>query len=153
MSKVAVIAGSKSDKIFVDECEKYLNYFGIENQIKFLSAHRNSEQVREFALSLEKKGFGVVIAIAGMAAHLPGVIASMTALPVIGVPVNASSLNGLDAVLSILQMPAGVPVATMALDKAGARNAAVFAAQIIALTDINIKDKLIQFRKGGSKLK
>lgn len=152
MKKVAVIAGSKSDKTYVDECVKYLDYFKIEYEIYFLSAHRNSDEVRELALSLEEKGFTLVIAMAGMAAHLPGVIASMTTLPVIGVPLNASSLNGLDAVLSILQMPAGIPVAAMALDKAGARNSAVFAAEILALSDENIKKGLINFKKSGSKL-
>ena len=151
MKKVAVIAGSKSDKKFVEECSEYLDNFNIDHEIYFMSAHRNSEEVRNLALSLEEKGFTLVIAMAGMAAHLPGVIASMTTLPVIGVPLNASSLNGLDAVLSILQMPAGIPVATMALDKAGARNSAVFAAEILALTDNAIKENLIKFKKNGSK--
>ncbi|MFC1725244.1 5-(carboxyamino)imidazole ribonucleotide mutase [candidate division KSB1 bacterium] len=152
MSKVAVIAGSKSDKLFIDECQKYLEYFGIEYETRFLSAHRNSEEVRNFSLSLEENGFTCVIAMAGMAAHLPGVMASMTSIPVIGVPLNASSLGGLDAALSILQMPAGIPVATMALDKAGARNSAVMAAKIIALQDAEVKNKLNEFKNNGFKI-
>ena len=152
MNKVAVVAGSRSDKLFVEECQKYLEYFGIEYETQYISAHRNSEEVRNFSLSLEENGFTCVIAMAGMAAHLPGVIASMTALPVIGVPLNASSLNGLDAVLSILQMPAGIPVATMALDKAGARNSAVLAAKIIALYNTEVRNKLTEFKNNGFKI-
>jgi phosphoribosylaminoimidazole carboxylase PurE protein len=133
-------------------CEEYLRYFGIEYEKRVLSAHRTPEETAEFAKDAERAGFKLIIAAAGMAAHLPGVIASYTILPVIGVPIPASELGGMDALLSIVQMPSGIPVATVALGKAGARNAAVLAAEILALGNEEMKKKLEAFRQSGSRI-
>jgi phosphoribosylaminoimidazole carboxylase PurE protein len=152
MSKVAILLGSSSDEPAMDGCKKYLDWFGIPFELKISSAHRNPEQTAEFARDAEKNGFRVIIAAAGMAAHLPGVIAAQTTLPVIGVPLSGSELNGVDALYSIVQMPPGIPVATVAIGSAGAKNAAVLAAEILALNDSAIKAKLVEFRKKGSKL-
>lgn len=151
--QVAIIMGSQSDSSVMTNCESYLNYFGIEYENHILSAHRTPESTRLFAMTAEEKGFQVIIAAAGMAAHLPGVIAAHTRLPVIGVPLAGSELNGVDALYSIVQMPAGVPVATMAIGKAGAINAAVFAAEILALKNDDLKAKLTEFKQNGCKLK
>ena len=152
MPKVAIIMGSTSDADVMSAAETYLEFFGIEFETKVMSAHRTPTQTAEFAASAEEQGFDAIIAGAGMAAHLPGVIAAYTMLPVIGVPLGGSALNGVDALYSIVQMPAGVPVATMAIGKAGARNAAVFVAEMLAAQHPDIKEKLGQFRKQGSKL-
>ena len=120
--------------------------------MKVLSAHRNPEELQEYLSQLEMRETKIIIAAAGMAAHLPGVIASKTIVPVIGVPLPGSHLNGVDALYSIVQMPAGIPVATVAVGKAGATNAAVLAAEILALCDGDITDKLRTFRKQGSKI-
>ncbi len=132
-------------------CFEYLTRFGIQNEVKISSAHRQPEETAEFVKNAEKKGFSIIIAAAGMAAHLPGVCASQTTLPVIGVPLEGSALKGVDALYSIVQMPAGVPVATVAIGSAGARNAAVLAAEILALNDSAIKQKLVEFKKNGAK--
>jgi phosphoribosylaminoimidazole carboxylase PurE protein len=150
--KVAIVMGSVSDDEIMKNCERYLQYFGVEYEKMVLSAHRNPIETIEFARNAEERGFKVIIAGAGMAAHLPGVIAANTTLPVIGVPIPSSELNGVDSLYSIVQMPPGIPVATVAIGKAGAVNAAVLAVQMLALQDENLKKKLEEFRSKGSKL-
>lgn len=140
-TKVAVIAGSKSDQPIVDEAVKALTDLGVAHEVQFLSAHRNPEGLHRYLAGSKAEVF---IAIAGLAAHLPGVIASTTVKPVIGVPVNAK-LNGLDSLLSIVQMPPGVPVACVGIDNA--RNAGILAAQIIALGDPSVKERLAKMRE------
>jgi 5-(carboxyamino)imidazole ribonucleotide mutase len=152
MSRVAILIGSKSDQEVMNACEEYLTYFGIDYELMILSAHRNPVECVEYVHNSEANGVKVFIAAAGMAAHLPGVVASHTTLPVIGVPLSGSELNGVDALYSIVQMPAGIPVATVAIGKAGARNAAVLAAEILALQTPDIKIKLKEFRLNGSKV-
>jgi 5-(carboxyamino)imidazole ribonucleotide mutase len=151
MAKVAILLGSSSDETTMQSCVDYLTKFGIACELKVSSAHRNPEATAQFCKDAEKNGFSIIIAAAGMAAHLPGVAASFTTLPVIGVPLEGSALNGVDALYSIVQMPAGIPVATVAIGSAGAKNAAVLAAEILALHDPAIKDALIAFRKQGAK--
>jgi 5-(carboxyamino)imidazole ribonucleotide mutase len=129
--KVAIVMGSKSDADVMKGASDVLNEFGVENETFVISAHRNPHGVVEFATNAEANGFEVIIAGAGMAAHLPGVIAGITCLPVIGVPTKSASLSGLDSLLSIVQMPTGVPVATVAID--GAKNAGILAAQILSV--------------------
>lgn len=129
--KVAIIMGSKSDSEVMAKAADALNEFGIENETFVISAHRNPRGVFDFASTAEERGFEAIIAGAGMAAHLPGVIAGITALPVIGVPTRSAALDGLDSLLSIVQMPPGVPVATVAID--GARNAGILAAIILSV--------------------
>ena len=151
MATVAILLGSKSDEQVMQGCVEYLNRFGIPHELKISSAHRQPEETAAFVRDAEKNGFRIIIAAAGMAAHLPGVAASLTTLPVIGVPLEGSALNGVDALYSIVQMPAGIPVATVAIGSAGAKNAAVLAAEILALQDASIREKLLAFRRGGSK--
>ncbi|MFC1728897.1 5-(carboxyamino)imidazole ribonucleotide mutase [candidate division KSB1 bacterium] len=152
MSKVAIMVGSESDREVMTEAVKYLDFFGIESDFRVLSAHRNPEESTAFARDAEKNGYSVIIAAAGMAAHLPGIVAAHSDLPVIGVPLDASPLSGVDALYSIVQMPPGVPVGCVAIGKAGARNAAVLAARIIAPHDSVVRAKLGQFRGNGFKL-
>lgn len=142
--KVSIIMGSTSDLPIMKDAAKILNDFEIPFEMNALSAHRTPAEVEQFAKGAQARGIKVIIAAAGMAAHLPGVIASMTPIPVIGVPIKAS-LDGWDAILSILQMPPGIPVAAVAVD--GARNAAILAAQMIALGDENLMAKVIQFKE------
>lgn len=142
--KVAVIMGSDSDWPVLEPAVKMLAEFGIEAEVMVASAHRTPDKVHEFAAGAKKRGVKAIIAAAGAAAHLPGVVAAYTTLPVIGVPINSTSLNGLDALLSIVQMPSGIPVATMAVD--GAKNAAIFAAQILAADNAGLAAKLDQHR-------
>jgi 5-(carboxyamino)imidazole ribonucleotide mutase len=152
MSKpvVGIIMGSKSDLGIMKEAAQVLEEFGIEFELTILSAHRTPHKVMQFAETAGERGLRVIIAGAGMAAHLPGVIAAFTTLPVIGVPViSANSTAGLDSVLSILQMPPGIPVATVAMN--GARNAGILAAEIIALSNDSIRQKLNQFRESMRK--
>lgn len=134
--------GSESDMQVMTEAREILNTLGIESEIKVASAHRTPDRAGEFAKKAIKNGFGVIICGAGYAAHLAGAIAANTVLPVIGVPLDGSSLNGLDSLLSTVQMPAGIPVATVTIGKAGAKNAAWLAAEIIAVTDENLQKKL-----------
>jgi 5-(carboxyamino)imidazole ribonucleotide mutase len=141
---VSIIMGSTSDWPIMEKAAKQLNDFQIPFEINALSAHRTPEKVEEFAKNAEERGIKVIIAAAGMAAHLPGVIASMTPLPIIGVPIK-SSLEGLDAILAILQMPPGIPVATVTLN--GAQNAAILAAQILANGDAEIAKKVKGFKE------
>ena len=150
--KVAILMGSPSDAEVMVSAEEFLKFFGIEFETHILSAHRNAEVTANFAKNAEADGFSAIIAGAGMAAHLPGVIASYTSLPVIGVPLAGSALNGLDALYSIVQMPRGVPVATMAIGRAGAGNAAIFVARMLAARYPDIKAKLGKFRENGYKL-
>ena len=142
--KVAVIMGSASDWEVMSPACATLEEFGIPYEKKVLSAHRNPGPLADYVRAARDNGFDVIIAGAGGAAHLPGVIAALTTLPVIGVPVKSKALNGLDSLLSIVQMPSGIPVATMAID--GARNAALYAVAILALQDQGLKDKLEAFR-------
>ena len=149
--RVAVLMGSSSDEAVMEACVKYLEKFQIPVEVHVISAHRNPERLEEFIRKAEKEGVRIIIAGAGMAAHLPGVLASKTVLPVIGVPIDSSPIRGQDALYSIVQMPSGVPVAAMAIGKAGAANAAVLAAQILALENPALKKKLGEFRSRGSK--
>ena len=154
--KVLIVMGSESDLPIMEETAGVLKDFGIPFEITIASAHRSPARVMKLASEAEKKGAEVVIAGAGMAAHLAGAIASHTLLPVIGVPMGSSPLSGMDSLLSTVQMPAGVPVATVAIGKAGAKNAAVLAVQIIARKDPKVLKKLREFKKGlavGKKLK
>jgi len=145
--KVAIVLGSDSDYPVIEDMLKLLKDFGIEHELTVSSAHRSPERTQRYATDLEKRGVRVVIACAGAAAHLAGVIAAHTILPVIGVPIDSPPLNGLDALLSTSMMPAGVPVATMGIGKSGAGNAAVLAAQILALGDPGLSDRLRQYKK------
>lgn len=145
--QVLIIMGSDSDLPVVEEAGKILKEFGISYEMTIASAHRTPERVRRLSTGAEKRGIEVIIAAAGAAAHLAGAVAAHTILPVVGVPINSSPLQGFDSLLSMVQMPPGVPVATMAIGKAGAKNAAIFAAQIIGKRDKRIIRKLNNYRK------
>ncbi len=145
MKKVAIIMGSDSDWPILKPAYEILMEFGIKAEVLVASAHRNPNTVREFVLNSEKNGISILIAGAGAAAHLPGVIAAYTTLPVIGVPISSSVLKGMDALLSIVQMPSGIPVATMAID--GGKNAGLFALSILSVEDKMMTDKLKEFRE------
>ena len=151
MRRVAVLLGSKSDEQAMAGCTEYLAKFGIPHDLRISSAHRHPDQTAAFVKSAAADGYGVIIAAAGMAAHLAGFAAAHTTLPVIGVPLEGSALNGVDALYSTVQMPAGIPVATVAIGSAGAKNAAVLAAEILALTDDSLSGKLAEFRANGAK--
>jgi phosphoribosylaminoimidazole carboxylase PurE protein len=145
---VAVVMGSDSDLKVMDACIEQLRQFGLTPMVRVLSAHRTPRQAAEFAETAEANGIQVIIAAAGMAAHLAGALAARTILPVIGVPLAADAgLGGLDALLSTVQMPPGVPVATVSIGKPGAKNAAILAIQILARTDPALREKLLEFRK------
>ena len=144
---VLILTGSKNDLGDIDGAVQMLKKFGISYELHISSAHRTLKRTIELVESAEKKGAKVIIAAAGMSAHLPGVIAAMTILPVIGVPLNASALNGLDSLMSIVQMPGGIPVATMAIGKSGCVNAALLAVSILALSDAALTEKLKRYRK------
>ncbi len=147
MSKVAVVMGSTSDLPVMQDAIDILKGFDIEVDVDIVSAHRTPEKLFDFSKSAHTKGYSVIIAGAGGAAHLPGMVASLSPLPVIGVPVKSSnSIDGWDSVLSILQMPGGVPVATVALN--GAKNAGILAAQIIGSSDTCVMDKIILYKEG-----
>jgi phosphoribosylaminoimidazole carboxylase PurE protein len=143
---VGILMGSDSDLPVMQEAAAMLQEFGIEYELLIASAHRTPKKVFEYSQSAEKRGIKVIIAGAGWAAHLAGVIASQTTLPVIGVPVDSSPLKGIDALLATVQMPGGVPVATMSVGKTGAKNAGVFAAQIIASNDVKVANRLKVFK-------
>ncbi len=140
MKKVAVIMGSDSDLPVVEKAITTLKEYGVPTEVHVFSAHRTPEEAREFSRNARKNGFGAIIAAAGKAAHLAGAIAANTTLPVIGIPVKASVLDGMDALLSTVQMPAGIPVATVAID--GAANAALLAIEILAVSDDTLAEKL-----------
>jgi len=145
MKKVGIIMGSKSDLPVMQDAIDILNEFGIESEVNIVSAHRTPEKMFKYASDASDNGIKVIIAGAGGAAHLPGMVASITTLPVIGVPVKSrNSIDGWDSVLSILQMPNGVPVATVALN--GAKNAGILAAQIIGISDLEITKKLVDYK-------
>lgn len=145
--QVLIIMGSDSDLPVADEAGKTLAEFGIPYDMTIASAHRTPDRAIGFAAGAERQGVEAIIAVAGAAAHLAGVVAAHTIVPVIGVPVNSSPLQGLDALLSTVQMPPGIPVATMAVGKAGARNAAILAAQIIGRKDRDLAKRLHAFRR------
>jgi len=143
---VGIVMGSDSDFPIMEEAVKALKFFDIPHEVRVISAHRAPAQVMEYARTAEKRGLKVIIAGAGGAAHLAGIIAAETTLPVIGVPIESSPLHGIDALLSTAQMPGGVPVATMAVGKAGAKNAAILSAQILSIYDGEINGKLKKFK-------
>jgi phosphoribosylaminoimidazole carboxylase PurE protein len=142
MPKVGILMGSRSDLEPMREAAKILEDFGVPHEMKVLSAHRTPERARDYALTAEKRGLQVIIAGAGAAAHLAGFLAAHTILPIIGVPLDGSPLKGFDALLSTVQMPGGIPVASMAIGKAGARNAGLFAVQILSRSDADLVAKL-----------
>jgi len=144
--KVAVVMGSRSDMLVMESCFKTLKELEIPFDIKVLSAHRTPNELIEFCRGAEES-YGVIIAAAGYAAHLAGVIASHTTLPVIGVPIDSSSLNGMDSLLSTVQMPSGIPVATVTIGKAGAKNAAILAAQILSIGHPELRERLKRLRE------
>ena len=150
IKKVAIIMGSQSDYSTMKNCEKILKKLKVKYETKIISAHRTPDRMYFFAKSALRKNFAVIIAGAGGSAHLPGMIASMSVLPVIGVPVESKKLKGLDSLLSIVQMPKGVPVATVAIGENGAYNAGILAASIIALSEKKIKKNLENWRKSQS---
>jgi 5-(carboxyamino)imidazole ribonucleotide mutase len=144
MAKVAIIMGSDSDLPVMQEAARILEHFGVDYALTVVSAHRTPKRMFDFAASAHESGFGVIIAGAGGAAHLPGMVASITHLPVIGVPVQSKTMSGLDSLYSIVQMPPGVPVATMAIN--GARNAGIMAAQILAVGNPELAHKVQAYK-------
>lgn len=148
MKKVAIIMGSDSDLPIVEKAILKLKSFDVPYEVHIYSAHRTPKEAKEFSENARKNGFGVIIAAAGKAAHLAGAIAANTTLPVIGIPIKASTLDGLDALLSTVQMPSGMPVATVAID--GAENAALLAVQILSVEDKTLADKLLKTRMEGT---
>jgi len=147
MALVGIVIGSKTDSELIQPALDMLKQLGIEYELSVISAHRNPEKVRRYGLDTEKKGLKVIIAAAGYAAHLPGVIASWTTLPVIGVPLPTSELKGVDALLSITQMPGGVPVACVGIGKSGAKNAALLAAQILGAEHGEIREAYFKYKQ------
>ena len=144
-AKVAIVMGSKSDSSIADSVSAILADFGIDSETHVISAHRNPVRIKKFASTLEADGFGVVVAMAGLAAHLPGVIASLTVLPVIGLPVESGPLRGLDALYAIVQMPPGIPVATVGIGNG--KNAGLLAVQILSAGDESLRAKMKEYRK------
>ena len=151
LNKVSIIMGSQSDYKTMIFCQNILKKLNIKFETKIISAHRTPNRMYEFAVNAEKNGIAVIIAGAGGSAHLPGMISALTSLPVLGVPIESKKLKGLDSLLSIAQMPKGIPVGTLAIGEDGAINAALLAASIIGLSDLTVKKKLNQFRLSQSK--
>lgn len=149
--KVAIMMGSKSDLPVMEEATKILNDFGVSNEMKVLSAHRTPKETAQYAESLRDNGVCVVICGAGASAALAGVVSAHTTLPVIGVPIDATALNGMDALLSTVQMPPGVPVGAVAIGKGGAKNAALLALRILSLGDKTVEKQLLKFRDNQKK--
>ena len=149
--KVSIVMGSQSDYKTMVFCQKVLKKLDIKFETKIISAHRTPDRMFQYAMSAEKNNISVIIAGAGGSAHLPGMISALTSLPVLGVPIESKRLKGLDSLLSIAQMPKGIPVGTLAIGEDGAINAALLAASIIAITDTKIKKKLSQWRLSQSK--
>ncbi len=147
MALVGIVIGSKTDTALIQPALDTLKQLGIDYEFSVISAHRNPEKLREYGLEAEKRGFKVIIAGAGYAAHLPGVLASWTTLPVIGVPLPTSELKGIDSLLSISQMPGGVPVACMGIGQSGAKNAALLAAQILGTERKEIKEAYRKYKQ------
>ncbi len=145
MSKIAIVMGSDSDLPIMSQAHEILKELGVPSFVSVVSAHRSPQRLFDFASTAEDQGISVVIAGAGGAAHLPGMLASITPLPVIGVPISATKLAGEDALLSIVQMPAGVPVATVAID--GARNAGILAAQMLGISDLAVRARVRDYKK------
>lgn len=152
MKFVSIIMGSKSDYEIVNEAAKILESFGVKFEMIISSAHRSPKRTHDYVIDAEKRGAAVFICAAGMAAHLAGAVAANTTKPVIGVPMGGSAVNGVDALYSTVQMPAGMPVATLAIGKAGAKNAAYLAMQILALNDENLNSKLLEDREKQAKI-
>lgn len=150
--KVLIIMGSKTDEAVMQECSNWLNWFNIENNMVVASAHRNPDKVRDLMVNAKANGYGAVVAAAGMAAALPGVCAAYTSLPVLGVPLDGGLPGGIDALYSIVQMPAGLPVGTLAVGKAGARNAAVLCARMFALSNDAIAVRVEEFKQQEYKI-
>jgi len=151
-SKVAFLIGSESDRKLVEYSLDYFRFFDIEAEIIVMSAHRNPSDVKEFSNKAKDNGYSVLICGAGMAAHLAGAVKANTILPVIGVPLPGGMMDGLDSLLSTVQMPKGVPVATMSVGKSGAINSAIFCAEILSLNNLKIEKKLLRFKENGSNL-
>jgi len=151
LNKVSIVMGSQSDYKTMLFCQNILKKLNIKFETKIISAHRTPKRMYEFAINAEKNGIAVIIAGAGGSAHLPGMISALTSLPVLGVPIESKKLKGLDSLLSIAQMPKGIPVGTLAIGEDGAINAALLAASIIGLSDLTVKKKLNQFRLSQSK--
>ena len=151
LNKVSIVMGSQSDYKTMIFCQNILKKLNIKFETKIISAHRTPNRMYEFAINAEKNGIAVIIAGAGGSAHLPGMISALTSLPVLGVPIESKKLKGFDSLLSIVQMPKGIPVGTLAIGEDGAINAALLAASIIGLSDLTVKKKLNQFRLGQSK--
>ena len=151
LNKVSIVMGSQSDYKTMTFCQNILKKLNIKFETKIISAHRTPKRMYEFAINAEKNGIAVIIAGAGGSAHLPGMISALTSLPVLGVPILSKKLKGLDSLLSIAQMPKGIPVGTLAIGEDGAINAALLAASIIGLSDLTVKRKLNQFRLNQSK--
>ena len=151
LNKVSIVMGSQSDYKTMMFCQNILKKLNIKFETKIISAHRTPNRMYEFAINAEKNGIAVIIAGAGGSAHLPGMISALTSLPVLGVPIESKKLKGLDSLLSIAQMPKGIPVGTLAIGEDGAINAALLAASIIGLSDLTVKKKLNQFRLSQSK--
>lgn len=143
---IGIIMGSYSDWATMKEAAQLLKNFSVDFEVNVVSAHRTPERMFEYAKSAVERGIKIIIAGAGGAAHLPGMVASLTPLPVIGVPVKSRALNGIDSLLSIVQMPAGIPVATVAIGDAGAKNAALLAIQILGMTDATLQQKIVDYR-------
>ena len=150
--KVAILIGSDTDRPLMEQSMPYFNYFNINAKIMTMSAHRNPDDVSQFSKNARKNGYSIIIGAAGMAAHLAGAIKSNTTLPVIGVPLPGGILDGLDSLFSTLQMPKGVPVATVTVGKAGAINAAILCAEILSLNDKLLTEKLQEFKDNGAKI-
>jgi 5-(carboxyamino)imidazole ribonucleotide mutase len=151
LKKVSIVMGSQSDYKTMIFCQNILKKLNIKFETKIISAHRTPKRMYEFAVNAEKNGISVIIAGAGGSAHLPGMISALTSLPVLGVPIESKKLKGLDSLLSIAQMPKGIPVGTLAIGEDGAINAALLASSIIGLSDLTVKKKLKQFRLSQSK--
>ena len=151
LKKVSIVMGSQSDNKTMIFCQNILKKLNIKFETKIISAHRTPNRMYEFAINAEKNGIAVIIAGAGGSAHLPGMISALTSLPVLGVPIESKKLKGLDSLLSIAQMPKGIPVGTLAIGEDGSINAALLAASIIGLSDLTVKKKLNHFRLSQSK--
>ncbi|MDP8238507.1 MAG: 5-(carboxyamino)imidazole ribonucleotide mutase [Candidatus Hatepunaea meridiana] len=151
--KTLILIGSESDRKVMETALPYFDYFGIQADVKVSSAHRNPDKTAKLASNARKDGYQAIICGAGMAAHLAGVCAAHSDLPVIGVPLSGGAVDGLDALLSTVQMPSGIPVATFAIGKAGAINSAVFCARLFSLSDTEMQGKIAEFQAAGSKLR
>ena len=147
MKKVSILMGSKNDYTQVESAVKILKEFSVTYDVKVMSAHRTPKQVQEYVESADQRGTQVFIAAAGCAAHLAGVVAAHTVLPVIGLPIESASLKGMDSLLSTVQMPGGIPVATVSIGSMGAKNAGLLAVQMLSLSDSSLYEKLLQYRK------